>query len=50
MGTNFFIPHFFYLSQNGVSEQSKLTTFCSDKVNFKAVGTGTVGVEVAEVQ
>ena len=31
MGENFFIPHFFYLSQNGVSSLRSLTPFCSDK-------------------
>ena len=30
-GGNFFLPHFFYLSQNGVSKRSELTPFCSDK-------------------
>ena len=29
MGEKFFVPHFLYLSQNGVSEQSELTLFCS---------------------
>ena len=30
-GGNFFIPHFFYLSQNGVSLLHSLTPFCLDK-------------------
>ena len=32
MGGKLFIPHFFYLSQNGVSKWSKLTLFCLDKI------------------
>ena len=30
-GKKKFIPHFFYLSQNGVSSLRLLTPFCSDK-------------------
>ena len=35
-GEIFFIPHFFYLSQNRVSSLCSLTPFCLDKSRFRA--------------
>ena len=35
-GGNFFIPHFFYLSQNSVSSLCSLTPFCSDNCSKRS--------------